>query len=172
MLQPAIAFFEEGFNLPRRVSVTVLALITFMGSCAVILAHTDEVLGTLDHYASDLGIPLLAVIEVVMFIFVVKVGRGVREGNLGADIRLPRWFPFVITYVSPLFLVGILGSWFYQSFFSPGVATGKSSALAINTLLGMAGLLVLLVVLVHLAWPRMRQRAMLFASDQAKEASS
>jgi len=115
MLQPAIAFFEEGFGMPRRVSVTFLALITLFGACMVIFSHGDTVLGTMDHYASDLGIPLLATFQTLIFIFIVKVGNGVREGNHGADIRLPRWFPFVITYVTPLFLLTVLGSYLWQT---------------------------------------------------------
>ncbi|MBE7558821.1 sodium-dependent transporter [bacterium] len=170
MLQPAIAFLEEGFNLGRRASVTFLALITFMGSCALIFSHGSDVLGTMDNYASNLGIPLLALAQVVIFVFVIGVDRGVREGRLGADMRLPRWFPFVITYVSPLFLCGILGSWFYQNFLSPSRVEEELSVLELNTILGMLGLLALFFVLVHLAWPRMRQRAMLYARQNPEEA--
>ena len=71
MLQPAIAFFEEGFHMNRRTSVTFLCLLTFLGANAVVLTPGLTVLATMDGYASDLGIPLLALSELFLFIFVV-----------------------------------------------------------------------------------------------------
>jgi hypothetical protein len=81
-------------------------------------------------------------------------------------MRLPL-VSFVITYVSPLFILGILISWFYQTFSAPR-AGHKLRAGVI--LLGMGGLMVLLLVMVLVQWPRMRQRAMLYARDREKEA--
>ena len=37
-----------------------------------------------------------------------------KEATYGADMPLPRIFGFVITYITPVFLLVILGSWIYQ----------------------------------------------------------
>ena len=168
MLQPVIAFFEEGFNLPRRVSVTLLAMITFMGASAVIWTEGTTVMDTLEAYGANLAIPLLALVQVLVFVFVIKVKRGVDEGNEGSDLRLPRWFPFVITYVSPLFLLVILGAWFYEklrplweegSFPLPGQLEGM-------TMMGMGAFLIMLVILVRLSWPNMRRRVQVYREKE------
>ncbi len=157
MLQPAIAFIEEGFHVRRSTSMAILGLITLMGTTVVILSPGFTVLGTLDEYASNLGIPLLALFEVIVFIFVIKVKDGVEEAHVGADMRLPRWFPFVITYITPVFLLVILGSWLWSKihpFFSGGV-TVFADPIQSGTILAMVGFFVILVFLVKAAWPRM-----------------
>ncbi len=112
MLQPGIAFFEEGFGMNRRASVTVLGLLTFLAVNAVILSPGTTVQDTIDKYAAELGIPLLALFEVIVFVFVLKVAKGIKEASYGADMRLPKFFGFVITYITPIFLIIIIGWWF------------------------------------------------------------
>ncbi len=116
MLQPAIAFFEEGFGLNRRASVTILGLLTFLGVNGVIFAPGTTAQDTIDKYAAELGIPLLALFEVLVFIFILKIPNAIREAGHGADMRLPRIFGFAIKYITPLFLVIIIGWWFKGTF--------------------------------------------------------
>ncbi|RJP34933.1 MAG: sodium:calcium symporter [Candidatus Omnitrophota bacterium] len=116
MLQPGIAFFEEGFGLNRRASVTILGMLTFLGVNGVILSEGTVVQDTIDKYAAELGIPLLALFEVFIFVFVLKVAKGIREASHGADMRLPKFFGFVITYITPIFLIVIIGWWFKSTF--------------------------------------------------------
>jgi neurotransmitter:Na+ symporter, NSS family len=171
MLQPAIAFFEEGFALSRRVAVTFLGMITFIGASAVIWSEGTTVMDTLEAYGTNLAIPLLAFLQLIIFIFVIKVPRAVKEGNTGADLKLPFWYPFVITYVTPLFLVAVLGSWFYKKLkplwldeeFKPLLSLEK------GTIMGMIVILFMFAILVKLAWPQMRQRAMIFSKTLSEE---
>lgn len=160
MLQPAIAFFEEGFKMKRRVSMTLLGLITLVGTNIVIFSPEFRVLGILDEYVSNLGIPLLALFEVIVFIFIIKVKEGVEEALVGADMKLPRWFPFVITYITPLFLLVILGSWVWSKihpFFGGGVSK-HMDPIQFATIMGMIGFFVILVILVRVAWPKMAKK--------------
>lgn len=168
MLQPAIAFFEEGFNMNRKTSVTILALLTFLGANAVILTPDFEVLGTLDGYAGDLGIPLLALSQLVLFIFVLKVPVGIREGGYGANMKLPFWFGFVVTYISPAFLLAILGYWLFDKllpFFDETVVRTPLEPMEKYTMLGMIVFFFFLSLLVKLAWPNMRRRYQAYAAS-------
>jgi len=45
------------------------------------------------------------------FAFVLGVDKGYQELMRGADIRIPEWFKFVFKYITPLFLIIILGYW-------------------------------------------------------------
>jgi SNF family Na+-dependent transporter len=168
MLQPAIAFFEEGFNMNRRTSVTVLGLITFLGANAVIWTPGLTVLATMDGYASDLGIPLLALSELLLFIFVVKIPVGIEEGSYGSSMKIPFWFGFVVTYISPAFLLAILGYWLYNKLlplFSDTVTWTPLQPLEKHTMLGMIVFFFFLGLLVKLAWPNMRRRYQTYAAS-------
>jgi hypothetical protein len=188
MLQPAIAFFEEGFGLKRRQSVALLRVITFLGASAVILSPGLSVMDTVDAYTSNIGIPLLALFEVFVFIFILKVSKGVKESEFGADMQIPRFFGFVITYITPLFLFAILGWWFYDQtkmWLNPeallggflvtnapglhewmvGIMKPDWSGWApmetnqVYALLYMVLFFFVLVLLQYVAWPRMRRHS-------------
>lgn len=158
MLQPAIAFLEEGFGLSRKASVTILGMLTFMGANAIILAPGLEAMDAVDNYASNIGIPMLALFEVFIFIFVLKVAVGVKEANLGADMPIPKVFGYII-YISPIFLFLILGWWVYDqilTFASPDFE-GMDNIELISILV-MVTFLIMLGIMQSLAWPRMLRR--------------
>ncbi|MGJ0515245.1 MAG: hypothetical protein ACR65O_05765 [Methylomicrobium sp.] len=112
MLQPAIAFLEEGFGLPRRVSVSALGLLTLTGAMTVIyFSKNAVVLSTMDEWIGTVGIFLLATIEIIVFAWVIGIDQGLEETNRGADLLIPRFFRFIFKYVTPLFLLAILGTW-------------------------------------------------------------
>ncbi len=68
MLQPAIAFLEEGFGLKRRASVAGLGFATLMGSMAVVyFSKETTVLSTMDYWVGTFLIYLLATIQVILF---------------------------------------------------------------------------------------------------------
>ncbi len=159
MLQPAIAFFEEGFGLNRRASVTILGLITFLGSSLVIFSPGLKALDTIDTYSGNIGIPLLALFEVFIFVFVLKVANGIKEAAHGADMRLPRFFGFVITYITPAFLLFIMGWWLKQQI-TDYMSTDYVPLDNIQsiTILMMIAFFVFLVILQKLAWPKMKRR--------------
>jgi len=116
MLQPAIAFFEEGFGMGRRLSVTCLGLLTAIGSLLVVyfsknLLATD----TLDFWIGTVCIFMLATVEVILVGWVFGVGRAREEVKRGAALEVPRVFWFIIKYVSPTYLLVIFGFWCYKN---------------------------------------------------------
>jgi SNF family Na+-dependent transporter len=112
MLQPAIAFLEEGLGIGRRASVTFLGLITFFGCGFVIYFSKDLVaLDTLDFWIGTALIFVLAMVEVVLYAWVFGVEKGYQEAKYGAEMKLPRVFNFVIKYVAPLYLLAVFVFW-------------------------------------------------------------
>jgi SNF family Na+-dependent transporter len=116
MLQPAIAFFEEGFGLGRRASMAALGLVTLPGTLLVAWFTKDTVaLDVMDFWVGSVMLVVLALFEVVLFGWVLGAERGLKEANRGSDLRIPAFFGFIIRYVCPLFLILILGSFAYQN---------------------------------------------------------
>jgi SNF family Na+-dependent transporter len=116
MLQPAIAFFEEGFNLGRRASVTCLGLLTAIGSLLVVYFSKDTIaLDTLDFWIGTVFIFLLGAVQVIVVGWLFGVDRAREEADRGAALKIPAVFWFIVKYVSPLYLIVIFAAWCYNN---------------------------------------------------------
>ncbi|MDH4184993.1 MAG: hypothetical protein OEV92_12270, partial [Nitrospinota bacterium] len=86
-----------------------------------------------------------------------------------ADIQIPGFLKFIIKYVTPTFLLAILGSWFYQNilmiFLAPDDETrnglflvqmfsGENWGYAAASMAGMGLFLMILIALVEMAFNR------------------
>ena len=108
MLQPVLAFLEEGLRLSRSRAVAWLALLTSCGTALVVYFSRDLLaLDAMDFWVGQVGIFLLATTLVVVFSWVIGTEAGIREIRRGALLDLPPGFAFVIKYVSPVYLLAI-----------------------------------------------------------------
>lgn len=108
MLQPGIAFLEEGLGIKRRASVALLGLITAIGTLFVWYFSKDlKALDTIDFWVGTLMLFVQATILIIVFGWVVGVERGWKIAHEGAEMRIPDFFKIVIKYVTPTFLVVI-----------------------------------------------------------------
>ena len=114
MLQPAIAFFEEGLGLGRRAAVTILGFITLVGTTFVVFfSHNLKALDMMDFWVGNVLIYLLATVTITAFAWGIGAEKGVAEAERGSLMRVPRVFLFIMRYVSPLYLVLIFVFWMY-----------------------------------------------------------
>ncbi len=127
MLQPAIAFLEDGFGLKRTASVLLLGVITAIG--AIVPMYFTHGLVGLDHtdFWCNFMMIIAATAQVLLFGWVIGAERGCREANRGADVKLPSFMPFVLRYVTPTFLLVVLGAWAFTN--APGYIDGMRPAL-------------------------------------------
>lgn len=151
MLQPAIAFLEEGLALGRRAAVALLGLITALGSFFVIYFSKGlTALDTFDFWVGTALIFVLATFSVILFAWVFGVERGYEEAHRGAALRIPRVWKFVIKYVSPLYLLTIFVLWCTNNL--PKRLEGlKEDRVAVLALLVLGAILVFLLVLINIA---------------------
>ncbi len=116
MLQPAIAFLEDGFGLRRPTSVTLLAIITAIGASLVMYFSVNAQALDFTDFACEFMMIVAGLAQVLIFGWVIGAERGAREANRGSDFRLPRFFPFMVRYITPTFLIAVLGMWcFYNA---------------------------------------------------------
>jgi SNF family Na+-dependent transporter len=115
MLQPAIAFIEEALGIGRRASVTLLGLFTGLGSLFVVYFSKDlKSLIFMDDTIGTQMIVALALVQVILFGWVFGTDRLVKFAHQGAEMRLPRFFPLLIKYVSPLYLLVVIGTFIWK----------------------------------------------------------
>ena len=154
MLQPAIAFLEEGLGIGRRASVAILGVITALGSFFVMyfsagLAAVDAI----DFWVGTALIFVFATIEVILFGWVFGAKRGFDEAHEGAELRMPRVFPFVIKYVSPAYLLIVFAFWSFDNL--PGrLEQLGAGGVPFYTVGLIATLLAFLVILTRIAGQR------------------
>ena len=111
LASPAIAFLQEELNLHRRTAVRIIgSLGLFLGMFHVVFYHKG-VHQEWDYWAGTFGLVLFAAIEVILFSFVFGINRGWDELHKGADLQIPGIYKFIMKWVTPLFLLTLLGWW-------------------------------------------------------------
>ncbi len=154
MLQPAIAFLEEGLGIGRRASVAMLGMITLLGSLFVIYFSKDLVaLTTLDDWVGTAMIVLLATVQVILFSWVFGANKGYRFASEGAQMRLPPLFKVAITYIAPLYLIAVLSLWCWNDL-PEKLKQVRENEVALFSMCVIAGVLVFLLILINIAGKR------------------
>jgi neurotransmitter:Na+ symporter, NSS family len=154
MLQPVIAFLEEGLGLRRHASVALLGLIAAFGTGFVLFFSKGmAALDTFDFWVGTMFIFILAMIQALLYGWALGVKRGEEELHRGAHIRVPHFVQWMLKYVTPLYLLAIFA----------GVCTTKGPDYAktlrrggvpLYSILFIAAIFACLLLLVHIAGKR------------------
>ncbi|MBN1621094.1 MAG: sodium-dependent transporter [Endomicrobiales bacterium] len=155
LAQPAIAFLEDEFNVTRRDAVSVFGTITFIFCQPAIFLLSRGVVDELDFWGGTFCLVLFATIETILFAWVFGIDRAWEEIHHGADIKIPKFYKYIIKYVTPLFLIVIMVSWFWQqglpTILMEGVSQDNKPFILMTRLI-LVGMFALLAVLVNVAW--------------------
>ncbi len=109
LMQPLIAFFEDEFGLSRRSSVLITAGIVFFSAHLVIFLRGS--LDEMDFWAGTIGVVFFGLLEMIIFLWIFGGQRAWEEINRGGIIRVPKVYYYVMRYVTPIFLLVLLGAW-------------------------------------------------------------
>ena len=134
MLQPVMAFFEEGFGLKRRGSSAILCLICALG-CGFVLYFSGGLtaLDTFDFWVGTFLIYLLAMFQALLYGWIFGIERGEYEAHQGAHIRIPRFVQYMLKYVVPVYLLVIFCAFVYEKIPSKTEDLFESSASHIDS---------------------------------------
>ncbi len=114
MLQPVIAFLEEGFGLQRHASAAFLGLVGAFGvGFVAFFSKNTLALDTLDFWVGSVMIFILAFIQSVMYGWAFGIKKGQEEAHKGAHIRIPFFVQLLLKYVVPVYLLIIFGGFVY-----------------------------------------------------------
>ncbi len=151
MLQPVIAFFEEGLGLKRHASAAILGLISMMGTGFVIYFSKDaKALDTMDFWVGTVAIFILAMIQAILYAWVLGVEEGEKELHHGSHIRVPHVVQLVLKYVTPVFLIAVFAL-FCSYNVSDYISSLQEDSVAMMSVLLILIVFVFLVLLVHIA---------------------
>ncbi|MGH7351605.1 MAG: sodium-dependent transporter, partial [Candidatus Methylomirabilales bacterium] len=111
LTEPTMALFQDGFGWSRWKSTCAVLGALFLGTQPVIFFLKHGFLDELDFWLGSFGLVVFALVEAILFAWVFGMERGWAEIMKGAAIPVPRIFYYLIKYVTPLFLLCILGAW-------------------------------------------------------------
>lgn len=156
-LQPLIAFFEEGLQLSRKASSAILGFISLLGALFVAYFSAGlKALDTMDFWVGSFLFFVLATIQVVFSSWIFGAEKLLKQAKGNSLIRLPKIVPFLLKYVSPVYLLIIFFTWTYQKI--PGYWQSlRQEPVVQTTMLVVVHLAVFLLLLVHIAVKRWKK---------------
>ncbi|MCJ7485438.1 MAG: sodium-dependent transporter [Candidatus Aminicenantes bacterium] len=160
MTQPAIAFLEDEFKWKREKAVIAVFSVLVVMSACVIAFFKFGFLDELDFWAGTFGLVVFAAIEIVLFSWVFKIKNGWAEMHKGADLKIPKVFKFIMTYITPVYLLVLLGVWTYQDAVKEFLMTGKDPAnrpYLWGARVMIVGLLLVMLLLIRKAWNKKKE---------------
>jgi len=157
LAEPAIAFVRDEFKLDRKKSVLIFAVATFLLCQPAIFFLGHGVVDELDFWGGTFALVLFATIETILFVWVFGMDKAWEEMHRGAELTIPRYYRFIMKYVTPAFLLFILGFWFIQqalpTLMMKGVAADNLPYI-MATRIGLILLFVAIAILVRIAYYR------------------
>lgn len=114
MAQPMVALLEETWGVTTRRATGLVCGAFFVLAQPVIFFQGHGFLDELDYWVGAIGLVVFALLEVVIFAWIFGIDRGWAEIERGALLKPSRFFRFVLQYVTPVYLAGILGFWAWK----------------------------------------------------------
>lgn len=157
LAQPAVAFLEDEFNLSRKKATLIFGVGGFILCQPAIFFLGRGAVDELDFWGGTFCLVLFATIETILFAWVFGMDRAWTELHAGSDITIPRIYRIIIKYVTPAFLLCILGFWLKQEWISTILlrnVPAENFRFIVGIRLMLLAFFILLVFLVWKVWKR------------------
>jgi len=157
LAQPAITFLEDEFNISKKKAVIIFSVACFILCQPAIFFLKNGAVNELDFWGGTFCLVLFATVETILFGWIFGIEKAWEEIHHGAEMRVPKIYKFIIKYITPLFLLLILGFWLYQegipAILMKGADPGdKPYILGIRLML--LAIFISLAILVKIAWQK------------------
>ncbi len=107
------SFMKDEFNWNNSNSSWVFGAMVLLIGLPTILFYQYGVFDEYDYWAGTVCLVVFAMLEIILFSWVFGINRGWKEITIGADIRIPLFFKFLLKYVTPtLIIIVFLGALF------------------------------------------------------------
>jgi len=163
MAQPLMAFLQEEYKIDRKRAAWLIGVLVFFLVQPIIFFLKFGFLNEMDFWIGTLGLVVFAIIEVILFLWVFGPTNAWKEIMSGADLRVPKFFFFIMKYITPAYLFILLGFWFFQDGMKvlsmSGVPEENYPYIWFARFL-LSGIFLVMIILVRFAWqkPHLIQR--------------
>lgn len=101
---PCMGFLMDEFGWKRERSAWTFGLAILILGLPTVLFFNHGVFDEYDYWAGTVSLVVFALAEIILFAWVFGMDKGWKEINMGADIKVPKIFRFIIQFVTPLML--------------------------------------------------------------------
>ena len=102
---PWMGFMRDEFNWDRKRGALSFGLITLALGLPTVFFFNYGVFDEYDYWAGTVSLVVFALLESILFAWIFGIDKGWKEINLGADIKLPVFFKYIIKWVTPTMLL-------------------------------------------------------------------
>ena len=112
MMQVGLAFIEEFMGLGRKMAVMVQGFVNCFG-CLLVAWFSKGLLAldTYDFFIGTLCFYVSATLVIILFSWKLGIDSGIKDLENGSVIKIPKIYRFIMQYVTPSVLIGILFVW-------------------------------------------------------------
>ena len=134
---PLIGFMRDNFAWKDKHGAYLFGILIFIFGIPTVLSQ--DAFNEYDYWAGTVSLVVFAMVEIVLFAWVLGMDKAWDEITRGADIKVPLVFKYIIKYVSPVFLIIVfVGA-------LPDIIKNATAETSLYGWLGRAMLLVLFV---------------------------
>ncbi len=105
---PVMAFLRDEFNWKESNAAWMFGGLVLILGLPTVLFYNYGVFDEFDYWAGTVSLVVFAFAEIILFAWVFGMNKGWAEINMGAEIKVPKAYKFIIKYVTPLILGAIL----------------------------------------------------------------
>ena len=157
LASPTMAFMQEEFGFTRKQVAMGVGAIALVLGLANVWWYAGGFLGEWDYWAGTFGLVVFAFIEAWIIRLAFGVDEFWEELHHGADLRAPDFFRFLLKWVTPLFLTGLLLWWGWTEALPTLLLEDVAPEERLTrwgSRLTMLAMLAVGILLIHLAWRR------------------
>ena len=105
---PVMAFLRDEFNWKESNAAWMFGGLVLILGLPTVLFYNYGVFDEFDYWAGTVSLVVFAFAEIILFAWIFGMDKGWAEINMGAEIKVPNAYKFIIKYVTPLILGAIL----------------------------------------------------------------
>lgn len=114
LCSPAMAFLQDQLHVSRGKASLLVGAVMLVWGLPIVLFLPHGYLDEYDFWAGTFLLVVVALIEAILLGWVFGMDRAWKEMHEGAQIRIPLVFKYIIKYIAPIYLIGLLVFWGYQ----------------------------------------------------------
>lgn len=105
MGSPWIAFMMDEYRWTRARGAVTFGLMVIILGLPTVFFFAEGVFDEYDYWTGTVSLFIFALLETILFSWVFGLNKGWAEITAGADIQIPGFYRFIITWVTPLLLL-------------------------------------------------------------------
>ena len=107
LFEPLLSSLCDKFGLSRKKGVTILVVITCIGTIIFSTGSSSYLVSTVDNFVNNFGILILIGVQAIIFGWFYGVEKVIPVLNELSSVKVGKTWIFILKYILPILLIGI-----------------------------------------------------------------